>query len=92
MGLSLDRAFRDAGLEPSLSGGCRMDGHGEGFCPAWIAQTARTLLPAMVAYGVATEAEVGIDDLESRIREGARASRALVVGPLMVGAWARVPG
>lgn len=91
MGVGLDRAFRDAGLDPTMSGACRMDGHGEGFCPTWIAQIIRSSVPAMVALGIATDEEIGIDDLEDRIREGARRSRALLVGPLMIGAWARVP-
>lgn len=91
MGLSLDRAFRDAGLLPLSTGGVVMDGQGEGFCPAWVAQTAGSLLPAMVRLGVSTESDMDVATLEDRVRSGAREASSIILGPLMVGTWARVP-
>ena len=92
MALSLDRAFRGAGMIPEMVGGTALDACGEGFCPAWVSSTVRSLLPRMEALGVATAAEIDPDTLESRMRAELREAQALHVGPLMVGAWARVPG
>lgn len=91
-GSRLDSAFRAVGLTPSLIGACRVEGGSEGFGYAWLAQTVRSLLPAMARLGVAAPAEVDIDTLEDRLREGARETGACLIGPLMVGAWARTPG
>ncbi|MFY9657329.1 MAG: hypothetical protein WAK01_12225 [Methylocystis sp.] len=45
----------------------------------------------MVKTAVASEAEVDIDTLEQRMREEADAANTLMLGPLMVGAWAVKP-
>jgi hypothetical protein len=76
---------------PEMIGGTALDACGEGFCPAWVSTTVRSLLPRMEALGVATAAEIDIDTLEARMRVELREAQALHVGPLMVGAWARVP-
>lgn len=91
MGSALLRTFRDAGLSPELIGACRVDG-ADGFSLGWLTQTVRSLLPMMVQAGVATEDAVGIDTLEGRLRAAAAAEGACVICPLMIGAWARVPG
>jgi len=56
-----------------------------------LAGIARTLLPAMEKYGVATAAEVGIETLAARLREDATRRGGVVVVPPLVGAWARKP-
>ena len=91
MGLALDGAFRSAGLVPQMFGGTAMDARGDGFGPAWVAQTVRSLLPRMEALGVATAAEMEVDTLEQRLRHAFREAGALNVWPMMVGAWARLP-
>ena len=88
IGVSLDRVFRDAGLRPSLIGQTPMEGGGDGFCPAWLASTVRSLMPAMIKFNLATARDIDIDTLEDRIRAEARASGSVILGPLMVGAWA----
>lgn len=91
IGASLGRAFKAAGLTPSLFGITRIEQGGGGFCPTWFVSTIRSLAPAMVKMQVATEAEIGIDTLERRIRDEADAIDALMLGPLVVGAWAVKP-
>jgi SAM-dependent methyltransferase len=91
IGVSLGRIFETAGLAPSLMGATRMEQGGGGFCPTWLVTTIRSLTPAMVKTGVATEAEIDIDTLDQRIRAEADAANALLLGPLMVGAWAVRP-
>jgi SAM-dependent methyltransferase len=91
IGVSLGQVFKAAGLAPSLLGMTRMEHGGGGFCPTWLTMTIRSLAPAMVKTQVATEAEVDIETLEQRVRHEADAVDALVLGPLMVGAWAVKP-
>jgi ubiquinone/menaquinone biosynthesis C-methylase UbiE len=90
-GSRLGATFRAAGLTPSMSGACKIESGAEGFGYAWLAQTVRSLLPAMVQLGVATPEEVGVETLEDRLRQEARDSGACLICPLMVGAWARTP-
>ncbi len=45
----------------------------------------------MIRTQVASEAEVDIDTLEQRMRDEAEAANTLMLGPLMVGAWAVKP-
>ncbi|WP_442753656.1 class I SAM-dependent methyltransferase [Methylocystis sp. JAN1] len=91
IGVSLGQVFSAAGLAPSLLGATRMEQGGGGFCPTWLVTTIRSLAPAMVKTQVATEAEIDIDTLDQRIRQEADAANALLLGPLMVGAWAVKP-
>lgn len=91
IGVSLGQVFRAAGLAPSLIGMTGMEQGGGGFCPTWLVSTVRSLGPAMVKTGVATEAEIGVDTLDQRIRQEAEDANALLLGPLMVGAWAVKP-
>lgn len=90
MGASLDCVFRDCGLVPELFTGVATEGNGEGFIPAWLAETLETMVPLMERTGVARASELGLSTLEQRVRAEARRKRALLVGPLVVGAWATV--
>ena len=91
IGASLGQVFKAAGLTPSLLGATPMEQGGGGFCPSWLTSTIRSLTPAMVKTRVASEAEVDIDTLEQRMRDEADAADTLMLGPLMVGAWAVKP-
>ena len=55
----------------------------------FMADLARTLLPAMLRLGIATAEEVGIDTLAVRIREEMFASTATITGRAEIGAWTR---
>ncbi len=91
IGASLGQVFKAAGLTPSLHGATPMEQGGGGFCPTWLTSTIRSLTPAMVKTQVASEAEVDIETLEQRMRDEADAADTLMLGPLMVGAWAVKP-
>jgi hypothetical protein len=51
----------------------------------------RTLLPTIVANGIASESEIGIDTLADRISELHASGGLLFKPPALVGCWARVP-
>jgi SAM-dependent methyltransferase len=91
IGVSIGRVFKDAGLTPTLLGMTPMEHGGGGFCPSWLATTIRSLAPMMVETKVATAAEIDIATLEQRLRQETDAADALILGPLMVGAWAIKP-
>lgn len=92
VGLKLYRIFRSSGLSaPTL----RLDGAISGGPSApyeALAEVVRSLLPVMETLGIATAAEVEIDSLALRIRDEVLAEDAVVVAPLLIGAWARHPG
>ncbi len=90
LGFGLHRAFVEAGLgTPHLSccasvgGGAHFDGYGV------IAEIVRGMLPNLARFGLATPDEVGIESLESRLRDEAVTRRSTVVLATLVGAWAR---
>jgi SAM-dependent methyltransferase len=90
-GAGLDRAFRHAGLQPMMVGGIRMDGHGDGFCPTWLAMTIRSLAPVILGNGIAFERDIDFHTLEAKVRAEALNEQALILGPTMIGTWARIP-
>jgi hypothetical protein len=53
---------------------------------------ARSLLPAIVAAGVATEEEVDIDTLAERLRADTGPAGRIAFWPTVVGAFATKPG
>ena len=55
----------------------------------WTAESVRSMLPLMARFGVATEAQVGIDTLASRLRAEALAVDGVVKGPDLACAWTR---
>jgi ubiquinone/menaquinone biosynthesis C-methylase UbiE len=59
--------------------------------PPTIAGVVRSLAHAMVAAGIATEAEIGLDTLEARVRETLLEHHATVVLPTVSGAFGRRP-
>jgi hypothetical protein len=50
----------------------------------------RTLLPAFVKHGAATQEEMSIDTLEERLRFEAVEMKSQIEIPIQVCAWARV--
>jgi SAM-dependent methyltransferase len=57
--------------------------------PALLSGVVRTLAPQIVAAGLATPEQIGIDSLEARIADAVRASGSVIVLPTLVGAWGR---
>jgi ubiquinone/menaquinone biosynthesis C-methylase UbiE len=94
MGLELHSRMLDAGLEPAPAPiaeiGLRLGDKTLG--PRRWALFARSMLPKIVEYGLATEPEVDVDTLEWRLREESLRSGGLMpLTWLMVAQWARTP-
>jgi SAM-dependent methyltransferase len=88
VGFGLRRAFLDAGLpEPALRLESVVAGGPDSVGYEWMAESVRSMLPLIVKSGVATEAEVGIDTLASRLRAETTAAGGVVKAPDMVSAW-----
>ena len=59
--------------------------------PALVAGVVTSMAPAIVAGGIATEAELGLPTLRERIAEELRRERAVLLPPTVVGAWGTRP-
>jgi ubiquinone/menaquinone biosynthesis C-methylase UbiE len=59
--------------------------------PILCAGVIRSLAPQIVAQGIADEAELGLDTLQSRIAEELVARDAVILPPGVVGGWGRRP-
>jgi SAM-dependent methyltransferase len=59
--------------------------------PTMVAGVVRTLAPAIVAHGLATDAELDLDTLADRIAVALDAAGCVLVPPTLVGAWGRRP-
>jgi SAM-dependent methyltransferase len=93
MGLKLHSAFVQAGLPaPQLRHDVGMDGGPESPHYDWIASTCRSILPGLVAMGVATAEEVGIDTLAERLRAEVVAGGGVLLTMPLIGVWTRTPG
>ena len=49
----------------------------------------RTLVPQIVATGLATAEQIGIDTFEARVADALQTSGAVLLPPTLVGAWGR---
>jgi SAM-dependent methyltransferase len=58
--------------------------------PALLSGVVRTLAPQIVAAGLATTQQIGIDTLEARIANAVRASGSVVLPPALAAAWGRL--
>jgi SAM-dependent methyltransferase len=91
MGLRLAAVFREAGLpEPGLCAGQPVERGAGALGYSIMAGDVVSLLGRMQALGVATTAEVRPETFEERLRAEAADADAVLLNPLMVGAWARV--
>ena len=83
MGIHLYRAFVDAGLpEPTLHFETPMGGPAAWPGYEFLANSIRSILPLMEAYGIATAEEVEVDTLAERLRaEVVAAKRPLLLPP-----------
>jgi ubiquinone/menaquinone biosynthesis C-methylase UbiE len=92
MGGKLFSTYLAAGLPtPQMISSARVEGGRESLGYEYIAQTVRSLIPAMERTGIATAAEIGIEDLADRLRDEAISHDACILFPPMIGAWTRVP-
>jgi SAM-dependent methyltransferase len=85
-------AFQAAGLgEPERRGEVVVGGAADSLAYAWVAETMRSMAPAMEATGTATAEELELDTMEERLRTDVLAAGAEVVSPMLNVAWTRVP-
>jgi SAM-dependent methyltransferase len=88
IGARLGTILTEAGLgEVTAFGVQRYLATGDPAGPALIAGVVRSLAPKILAEGIATEAELGLESLHRRLTETIRAAAAVVVPPAVVGAW-----
>jgi SAM-dependent methyltransferase len=59
--------------------------------PRMVAGVVRTLAPAIVGHGLATDAELDLETLEARIAAALDASGSVMAAPVLAGAWGRRP-
>jgi hypothetical protein len=91
MGLKLFPAFRAAGLPgPELEPTRFVGGGPDFFAYSQGTMVVRSLLPLIVAHGIATADEIDIDTLEERIRAEAVAGGGIISMPMHVGARTRL--
>jgi len=92
MGLGLQHVFRSAGLpQPRMRLEAVVVGGEE--APSWgWANLVRGILPVMERLGVAAAQEIGPGDLAERLDAERARHDAVVLGPPLTGAWARLPG
>ena len=88
MGLRLYGTYLAAGLDgPELRQEAPIGGGPDWPGYAYLAESARSLLPFMEQIGTVTAAEADIDTLEERLRDEALAHDAVQILPAVVGAW-----
>ena len=88
MGLRLPATFAQAGLEPSPHlETCVAIAVGEDAIEHYV-DLARSLLPAIVAAGLATEQEVDLDTLAERLRADSGPVGRIACWPTVIGAFA----
>ena len=90
MGSKLYETFLDAGLpapqlrlDAPIGGGANWPGY------AYVADTARSVLPIAEQMGMVRAEDVGIETLADRLRAEVVGQRGVQMLPIVIGAWAR---
>jgi SAM-dependent methyltransferase len=89
MGSKLYATLRAGGLDPDLTGTCRVEGGPNAVGYEFAAQTLRSLLPWMTQFGIATAEDVQVDTFADRLRSAAIEGGNCIFLPRIIGAWAR---
>ncbi len=88
MGLKLRATYRAAGLDPQMAGFTRVGHKDEAAGFDFLAESVRSLMPALEKLGIATPAEIDIDTLSARLAAEAAATDPAIFYPRFVVAWA----
>jgi hypothetical protein len=92
MGFKLAEAYIDAGLpRPNVHLYAPMGSGPDWLGYEYLAQAIRNLVPMLVQYGIATEAEVDIDTLADRLRHDVVSQHGSATLVHHVGGWAHKP-
>src|SRR5690606_24666038 len=92
MGDKLFATFTAAGLPaPRMIAANRVEAGPASPVYDYIAETLRSLMPAIERAGIATADEIDVDTLADRLRRETTASGGCILLPPLVGAWTRVP-
>lgn len=91
MGVALYSTFRAAGLRPQMVGLTRITSSDDEAGTDFLVESIRSLLPAIIKLGIATEETVGIDTLRQRLLQESALGDHCVFYPRLVGAWATIP-
>lgn len=90
VGARLGPILRDAGLNNVTTLG--LQGYVQPGDPAagrLLGGVVRSLAPAIVAHGFATPEQLALDTLDERITQALTAADAVLIPPIVVGAWGR---
>ena len=92
MGLALGPTFLAAGLPgPHLQLEARVEGGPDAVIYQYVAESLHSMLPLAERFGIARLTPEEVDALERQLRAEVTASGGVVVSPLVVAAWCRVP-
>ena len=92
MGPKLHATFIAAGLDPPQM---RVDGFiggAKSIAPTLVAHGAHILMPSAEALGTFSGKDLEIETLEERMRADLASTGGVMSTPLVIGAWARLPG
>jgi ubiquinone/menaquinone biosynthesis C-methylase UbiE len=91
MGSKLFSVFVKAGLpQPTMIAAGRVEGGPQSYADEILAGVVQSLLPTIVRFGIASEAEIRIDGLVDRLRSESATTDCVVFLPRLVGAWSRL--
>ena len=92
IGAHLASLLQDAGLRDVATLGIQAYlGPGDARGSAVLAGVVRSLAPQILAAGIATEAELGLETLPDRIARAVASAGAVVLPPTVAGAWGTAP-
>ena len=91
MGAKLYPAFLEAGLPaPTMSSQAGIWGGNDSTPGILVSDVIRSILPAMVKFGIATEAQVEIGTLADRVHQEILAGGGIATSPSLIGAWTKL--
>jgi SAM-dependent methyltransferase len=91
-GLRFTRTFLDAGLPwPTIQAEVPVGGEPGSYLYTWLAETVRTLSPALKQVGLVNENELDVDTLAARLEAESVSRGCQLAGPIQFGAWVRKP-
>jgi ubiquinone/menaquinone biosynthesis C-methylase UbiE len=90
LGSKLFAHFHAAGLVPQMAGFTRIANGSEQAGFDFVAESIRSLIPAMTMLGITNLGDIGIETLRDRLVAEAAAGRHCIFYPRLVGAWAKL--